>query len=201
MKQNFICALLDTLPCNSAHRRKKQPEQVRAALIHAAARLAVEKGMAGITVQAVAQAAGVTKGGFFHHFPHKQALLDALLDGFLADNEAEMDRLIAADDCPAGRFTRAYVGVAFSDILLGADNPRVSLSLAMMSSPELCARWSAWLAERLRRHQDTDSGPKFELIRLAADGAWLARSMTNPHAVRDVQALKAHLIQLTREND
>ncbi|RYG89090.1 MAG: TetR/AcrR family transcriptional regulator, partial [Alphaproteobacteria bacterium] len=62
----------------NAHKRKKQPELVRRALIDHAARLAVEQGLAAVTVQAVSDAAGVTKGGFMHHFPSKQALVDAV---------------------------------------------------------------------------------------------------------------------------
>jgi DNA-binding transcriptional regulator YbjK len=56
------------------YHRQKQPEAVRRALLEQAARLAVEQGVAAVTVQAIADAAGVTKGGLTHHFPSKQAL-------------------------------------------------------------------------------------------------------------------------------
>src|SRR5581483_4435078 len=52
----------------SAYTRAKQPEQVRRALLDCAATIAMDHGVSGITVQAVAAAAGVTKGGLFHHF-------------------------------------------------------------------------------------------------------------------------------------
>ena len=39
--------------------------------------------MAGVTLDAVSQAAGVSKGGLLHHFPNKMALLDGLFDDLI----------------------------------------------------------------------------------------------------------------------
>ncbi|WP_195918375.1 TetR/AcrR family transcriptional regulator [Erwinia sorbitola] len=194
-------SLREALCCERGYKRKKQPEQVRAALIRCAAELAARSGLTGVTVQAVSAAAGVTKGGFFHHFPHKQALLDAVFASFLAENDQAIDRLMDADDLPSGRFTRAYIGVAFDDILQADKSLLIPLSLSMMASPELCERWAAWLAERLQRHQETDSLPQHEVARLAADGVWLAYSLGNTHGIRDPLSLKNHLLTLTRERN
>ncbi|MBP8939478.1 MAG: helix-turn-helix transcriptional regulator, partial [Agrobacterium sp.] len=60
----------------NAHERKKQPEIVRRSLLDCAAKLAADQGVAALSIQAVADAAGVTKGGLFHHFASKQALLE-----------------------------------------------------------------------------------------------------------------------------
>ncbi|MEP0456590.1 MAG: helix-turn-helix domain-containing protein, partial [Roseibium sp.] len=63
-----------------AHKRVKDPQAVRRRLMDEAKKLAIESGISAITVQAVASAAGVTKGGFLHHFPSKQALIDAIFE-------------------------------------------------------------------------------------------------------------------------
>lgn len=181
--------------------RKKQPEQVRAALIQSAAELAAQQGLSAVTVQAVAQAAGVTKGGFFHHFPHKQALLDAVFDAFEAEHDREIDRLIAEDDQAWGCFTRAYVMMAFRDILQEEASLHVPLSLSMMNSADLCERWSRWLAGRLQQHQSTDSHPQHEIVRLAADGAWMVHSLKLHASVGAPLALREQLLMATRRSD
>jgi AcrR family transcriptional regulator len=91
----------------SAYTRAKQPEQVRHALLDCTAAVAMDHGVAGVTVQAVATAAGVTKGGLFHHFASKQALIEGLFADLLARLDAEIDVTIAADPKPRGGFTRA----------------------------------------------------------------------------------------------
>jgi len=53
---------------SEAHRKKKQPEQVRRNLLDCTAKIAAEQGVAKVTIDAVAKAAGITKGGLLHHF-------------------------------------------------------------------------------------------------------------------------------------
>lgn len=85
------------------HKRKKQPELVRRALLDEAAKLAIKEGLGSVTVQAVANAAGVTKGGFIHHFPSKQALIDTLFQELLDSIDADLDKFMADDPEPTGR--------------------------------------------------------------------------------------------------
>jgi AcrR family transcriptional regulator len=90
-----------------AHRKKKEPEKVRRALLDCAAAIAVSKGFSGLTVQAVADGAGVTKGGFFHHFPSKQALMDEVCAELLRSIDALVDEYMAQGPQGYGAFTRA----------------------------------------------------------------------------------------------
>ncbi|MCA9774876.1 MAG: helix-turn-helix transcriptional regulator, partial [Myxococcales bacterium] len=48
--------------------------RTRAQILEAAARLFRERGYAGVSVQDVMAAAGLTVGGFYAHFPSKEAL-------------------------------------------------------------------------------------------------------------------------------
>lgn len=50
----------------------------RETILRGAERVLREKGPLGLSVDAVIRAAGVSKGGFFHHFPTKHSLLAAL---------------------------------------------------------------------------------------------------------------------------
>lgn len=55
---------------------KKEPKEVRIeTLLAAAVEEFIEKGYDGASVDAIAKKAGVSKGGFYHHFPNKEVLL------------------------------------------------------------------------------------------------------------------------------
>ncbi len=168
----------------SAHHRKKQPEQVRRALLDCAAQIAAEQGAQSITIQAVAERAGVTKGGLLHHFDSKQALLAAVFSDLLDQMDREIDRSMAGDTVMRGRFTRAYVRACFSDRKLGDRSLWGALSVAIVSEPALRALWSTWLDGRMARHAETDGDPALIAVRLAADGVWLADMMEKTGGLR-----------------
>lgn len=180
----------------SGYTRRKQPELVRRALLDHAARLAVEQGLAAVTVQAVSDAAGVTKGGFMHHFPSKQALIDAVFHELLDELARELDERTDADPEPYGSFTRAYLESVF-DIGPGAKGgPWATLSVSMLTDPNLRALWAQWFEARLEQHQATDTDVRLSAVRLAADGIWLA-DLTGI-TLHERTQLRAHLLRETR---
>ncbi|NHZ66654.1 TetR/AcrR family transcriptional regulator [Massilia genomosp. 1] len=157
----------------AASTRKKEPERVRRALLGCAAKIAVEQGLAGVTVHAVAQAAGVSKGGLFHHFANKQALVESMFEDMIARFDEGLDACLTGDDGAYGCFTRAYVRMVFDDPPETLDNPwSVALPVSLIADPALKRRWDAWLANRLAAHAATDRAPLLGVVRLAADGAW-----------------------------
>lgn len=160
------------------YHRRKRPEAVREAILREAAAFAVERGIQSLTLQAVADRAGVTKGGLMHHFADKPALLSALrnraLEHFAAALERNLEEGNLEDDPDPdaeGRFTRAYVRTCLASARQEAE---LSLITALWADPELRAAWYAWLADQEALHAATDGGVARKLVRLAADGAWLA---------------------------
>jgi AcrR family transcriptional regulator len=162
--------------------RKKQPEAVRRALLDRAAELAVAQGLAAVTVQAVADAAGVTKGGFMHHFPSKQALIDAVFQELLDALDRDLDARVAADpdarpETPSkawGVFTRAYLDAVLDMAPGTGGGPWAALYVSMLADPDLRALWAGWYEARLERHRATDDDVRLAAVRTAADGIWLA---------------------------
>ena len=76
----------------SRYPRQHKPE-TRRRILAAAGRVMKARGMEAASVEAVMRDAGLTVGGFYAHFPSKDALAQqALLDGM----EASVDRLLAA---------------------------------------------------------------------------------------------------------
>ena len=86
---------------STAHHRKKQPLFVRQQLLEVAARLASEKGVTAVTLDAVSGASGVSKGGLLHHFPSKNMLLEALFDSLLVLLDAAIEEAMRAHNAAA----------------------------------------------------------------------------------------------------
>jgi len=86
----------DTAVPETPRRRTKAPETRAAALMDAAERLFIEKGIATTSIDDIAAGAQVAKGTFYLYFPSKEALLGALqqrfVDTFCERLQAAMDR-------------------------------------------------------------------------------------------------------------
>lgn len=172
---------------------------MRQKLLDCAAQILVDRGLANLTVQAVADAAGVTKGGLLHHFASKQKLTEALFAEKLRSLDAEIDASMAADPVAYGRFTRAYVR---STLRVGQTGPCpcAALSVSTLVDPALRQAWRDWYSARLQRHRDTDGAPELQLVRYAADGVWLEDLMApDSEPPIDRQALFSQMIDLTRK--
>ncbi len=155
-----------------AHKRKKQPEKVRKKIIECAAEIIIEQGPNNITLQAVADAAGVTKGGLLHHFCNKNQLSEAVSKYFLTQIDTELDRLMAQDLVEYGRFTRAYINGISQDLASSKNEHWISFALYTISEPKLKLMWNEWIKEKQRIHSDTDSDQRLQVLRYAADGVW-----------------------------
>ncbi|KWE54108.1 TetR family transcriptional regulator [Burkholderia ubonensis] len=159
----------------SGVRRKKAPEQVRSQLLAAASDLATRHGVQALTLDAVAERAGVTKGALQYHFANKQGLLDALFEQTVARFSGQVAERIAADPEPAGAASRAYMHT-----MLDQKNPAAStdvlrvLVASMVSEPEARERWSAPISELSRPDPvPLEQAATLMICRLAADGLWL----------------------------
>lgn len=165
---------------SQAHHRKKHPEAVRQQLLEVAAKLSLEKGPGSVTLDAVSQAAGVSKGGLLHHFPNKLSLLD----GLFADLTDKLDQALAErmrdDPEPKGRFTRSYIAVFFQPEGMADGEKWKVLTIALISEPHLRERWRQWVERHLSENVGTDSALDAMLVRYAVDGLWLADLLGSP---------------------
>lgn len=157
-----------------AQGRRKEPDKLRQSLLDHAIDLAVGQGLAAVTTQGVAEAAGVSKGGLFHHFASKQALIEGVVAHLIDRMDGLIEQVIDPNPLTPGRFTRAYVEALLdpSEPGLGAQWPALAMSL--LSEPAMQRLWQDWIEGRLATHSATDAGPDLAILRLAADGLWLA---------------------------
>jgi AcrR family transcriptional regulator len=147
----------------------RTPEAVRERIVLATAALAAAEGTSACTIDAVAESAGLSRGGVLYHFEHKRDLLAATVTTFLTRFEARWQSIIDAlpEDAPQ-RVTRAYVEatVAPDDDLVAA------LLVCAVEEPTLLGP----VQDRMRRwyrRLDEDGGPEAMTTALAADALWL----------------------------
>jgi AcrR family transcriptional regulator len=119
--------------------------KTRAQILAAAAELAKEKGAAHISIEAIAQRAGLSKGGLLYHFPKKDALIQALVEQHLAEVEAELAGAEATNGHHrSNAVARAFVGVS-QNALCQHKEKLNGLLLAFAENPHLL--------DPLRAHQ------------------------------------------------
>src|SRR3954452_25553207 len=90
-------------------RRTRDPEANRQALLDAAIELFGTAGFDATSVQSIVERARVTKGGFYHHFESKQALLHEIHDRFIYYHLERMRKLLAEVGVCAGEPLRWLV--------------------------------------------------------------------------------------------
>lgn len=155
--------------------------------------------MGSVTLDAVSGASGISKGGLLHHFPTKNALIDALFESLLDRFDADMEERMREDPVSYGRFSRAYLR-AVSDLRDSPDEAAhwAQVTIALLAEPRLRDRWRQWVQARAEEYVGTDSSVDLQIVRFAADGLWLA-DMLASHDIGadDRAALIARLIDMT----
>jgi AcrR family transcriptional regulator len=93
------------------------PGPARERVLEAAERVVAEVGAARLTLDLVAQAAGVSKGGLLYHFPSKESLLGALAQRYVQTMEHCIeDAKVGISDQDQSRDLKAcIVGILGSD--------------------------------------------------------------------------------------
>lgn len=181
----------------SSYGRKKQPDVVRREILNRGAMLCATKAVASVSLQEIADAAGVTKGGLLHHFPSKESLVTAIVDELLERFEADIEELAERDPERYGRFTRAYINVTFAMMEETELVHWKALIMILLTEPALTQRWNRWLERKLEEHRETDSSPELQLARYAVDGIWFAGLLGSEPEPRDTARARARLIRMT----
>lgn len=144
--------------------------ETRDKLLDAAARLLL-RDPSKLTLDAVAEEAGVSKGGLLYHFASKDKLLDAVVDRWEGGFEEEIEAV--AEKTPGG-WTRAYVDVTAKDF----DDPQIrgvdsGIIAALALHPErLDAVRTRYENKQARIEDDDIDAVDATIVRLATDGLW-----------------------------
>lgn len=87
--------------------RATEPD-VRGSIVEKATRLFAARGFEGTALQDIADAVGVSKPAVLHHFPSKEHVRQAVLDGILAHWNGTLPRLLLAATASADRFDAVF---------------------------------------------------------------------------------------------
>jgi AcrR family transcriptional regulator len=91
--------------------RKERQARTRESLLHSAAAVAAQRGIEGASLDAVAQAAGLTKGAVYANFDSKEELFLTMLDAHFDERLAEIDRILSTDADPDEQARQAAEGM------------------------------------------------------------------------------------------
>jgi AcrR family transcriptional regulator len=85
---------------------RKTTSQTIDFILTAAERVVLRSGVLGLTLEAVAREAKLSKGGLLYHFATKEALVQAMLERLIQHYEREIAQQ-QQDDAAPGHWTRA----------------------------------------------------------------------------------------------
>ncbi len=147
----------------------------REAILRAADRVVVDWGVSGMTLEAVAREAGVSKGGLLYHFRSKEALIGGMIGRLIEGFEAVLGRELREDrGAGSGRWTRAYARASFAEdrwyLEVGA-----GLLAGVAEDPALLDPLRRGFRDGQRWAERDGIDPAVAtLVRLAADGLFFA---------------------------
>ncbi|NRQ33520.1 TetR/AcrR family transcriptional regulator [Nonomuraea sp. NN258] len=162
-------------------------------LLDAAEELLCDLGSTALTLSAVADRAGVSKGGLLYHFSTKEALIKGMVERLIE----EFDQLIAEQ--PDATYTERYLGATLAAVRSGRLRRWAVVTSASgniyLLTPlrEAMARWHR---EGLGEEPDPLAS---QIVRLACEGLWdVASHDPGLNGESDLRALDTRLRALLK---
>lgn len=141
-------------------------------LLDAAEEIVRRQGAAALTIDALARACGITKGGVQYAFGTKDDIIDAMFDRWNRDYDAKFSAA-AGDGADPLRRLRAHVA-ATREADEVSMSKAASLMAGLMQTPEHLASTQGWYRERLAGlDADSPEGRRARLAFFACEGAFL----------------------------
>jgi len=146
--------------------KKRRQDQVREEILDATRRVLLSRGLAGLTLAAVARELELTKAALYHYFASKEALVSELIYLSLESHaEAVGDAVLATASGTDAiealiRTAAAHYGIRKDELRLAYLVPQVGTAAATRFGPDMLARIRPFndrmygvVAEKIRRDQ------------------------------------------------
>ena len=171
----------------------------RAKILETAVGIVDTQGAAHLTIDAVAAAAGLSKGGVLYHFPSKRALLEGMLTLLL---ETTSDHLANLRGDSSGAPGLAIVPLLQAEREQQPQQQAMALAIlaAAAEDPSLLAPARNYIAERFRDAGSDTTDPQLaHMLLLAAEGIrFLDMLNLLPEGIAGRQALFDRLLDLSQ---
>lgn len=170
-------------------------------------------GVPAVTLSAVCRVVGLSKGGLVHHFPSKDALIDAFLDRAASQYRAWISLHLSEIPVGRGRWAMAWLG-----LLLGESRPEMAFNASVLEgravdefSDDQCTAVMLALIQLAGRHSMAKSlfDHLFDCLRkdglsldlattllVTMDGFWLQSVIESP---AELPARSARLLRQLRK--
>lgn len=143
-------------------------------VLDAAEEIVATQGAAGLTIDAVAKAMGISKGGVQYCLGSKDALIDAMFDRWGSAYET-LFAAIAGDDPSPQTGVRAHM-LATQSSDQTASAKAAGLMATLIQTPEHLASTREWYRSRIAGLDlTTEEGKRARLAFLATEGAFMLR--------------------------
>jgi len=168
-------------------------------ILAAAERLVAEQGVRELTIENVAVAAGMSRGGVLYHFPSKEALIQGMLARFITGFEQFITDAAAHDPEPRGSYARAFARASF-----GVDAQFVAsftpIIAAIAYDPHLLDPLRDHLREWRRRAKADLDPTTANIVLLASYALWLDGLFAfHTLDTEERRTVVAHLVAMTQD--
>ena len=183
--------------------KQRTASRTRNLIFEACSRILRCEGLINLTLEAVADEAGLSKGGLLYHFPTKLALIEALFEYHNNKFEKRLQALAEEEGDDPGAYLRAYAKASIEQI---TDPDNANLYASLFAAEERYAS-----AHQLMRNKYVDWQEKVEncgldpawatLLRTAVDGLWFSEMhrYAPPDEERREEIVEM-ILNLTHEN-
>lgn len=173
----------------------------RDSILDAAQQVAAERGAGHVTLDAVAKAAGLSKGGVLYHFPNKDSLVNGMLERLIEQNRRLMQQHVAGDAVQPCPTTHALMLTqrAFHQTL--STPAAMAILAASAEKPELLDPLRSYLQSLYRDLQAEPGELDLKLLLWAAADGLLFQQLLNlsPLPPAERPRLENRLVRLARE--
>lgn len=155
---------------------KRTAKETRTLIFEACKRILEKKGSRGLTLDAVAEEAKLSKGGLLYHFATKETLVKELFENFIAVFDQQLERLCEQEGNVRGSWLRAYAKGSMEQAL----DPSISkFIVSLLASVDEFPWVHSFMQEKYVEWQAKVEALSIDpvvasLVRLTIDGLWFS---------------------------